>query len=173
MKFDKLEIDGSFIISNKIFKDNRGFLLESFNKDISKILGINFIQDNIVLSKHKNTFRGMHLQLKPYDQSKLISVLRGRIIDILLDLRKTSPTYNKIVEIEINDSFEKSIFIPKGIAHGYITLTDNSLVMYKVDNKYSADHESGINVKNIFDRLKLLNSDYDSLILSDKDKNLK
>lgn len=173
MKFDNLEIDGSFIISNKIYKDNRGFLLESFNKKISKILGVNFTQDNIVLSKHKNTFRGMHLQLQPYDQSKLISVLRGKIIDILFDIRKKSPTYNKIVEIEIDDSFEKSIFIPKGVAHGYITLTDNSLVMYKVDNNYSADHESGINIKNIFNRLKLINSDYDSLILSDKDKNLK
>lgn len=172
MKVLELEIKGSYLFHKKVFKDSRGKFFESYNKSIFNFLKINFIQDNIALSNFKNTFRGLHYQNSPYEQNKLISVLNGKIIDILIDLRVNSPSYNKIVEIEL-ESYEKSIYIPAGVAHGYITLEDNSLVMYKVDNIYSPKHEGGLNINHIFNKLKSIDIKKDELIMSDKDRNLK
>ena len=173
MNLIPLDIKDAYIISNNIYKDNRGFLLESYNENLNSHFNVNFVQDNIVFSKSKNTFRGMHFQTYPFEQSKLITVLKGKIIDILLDIREDSPSFNKIIEIELDDSFEKSIFIPKGVAHGYLTLSDETVIMYKLDNKYSPNNESGINIKNIQDKLKLVNLKYEDFIISDKDKILK
>ena len=155
-----------FSLRKKI--DKRGFFKEIYSKKIL-LEKINFVQDNHSYSKKKNTFRGFHYQLKPFSQSKLIYVIKGEILDIVLDIRKKSKTFMKIFKIRLKASDNKLLFVPKGFAHGFLTLSDDTEVFYKVDNFFSKKHEKGINVKDpklkIFDKLFLK-----KLILSKKDK---
>ena len=157
-----------FSLRKKI--DKRGFFKEIYSKKIL-LEKINFVQDNHSYSKKKNTFRGFHYQLKPFSQSKLIYVIKGEILDIVLDIRKKSKTFMKIFKIRLKASDNKLLFVPKGFAHGFLTLSDDTEVFYKVDNFFSKKHEKGINVKDpklkIFDKLFLK-----KLILSKKDKML-
>lgn len=136
------------IIKPQIFKDERGYFYESYNKSklpdfISKI---DFIQDNQSKSSY-GTIRGLHYQLAPYAQSKLIRVIEGEILDIAVDLRRNSPTYGKSFEVLLSEENKDQLFIPKGFAHGFSVLSETATVMYKTDSFYNKDSERGINFK--------------------------
>jgi len=130
----------------KIFKDNRGCFLELYNKNNFKDIKIkdDFVQDNISFSKKIGTIRGLHFQSPPYNQSKIIRVSRGKIQDIVVDLRKNSPTYGKYKSFIISDSKFEILYIPKHFAHGFCTLVNNTEVIYKVSKYYSVKNEKTI-----------------------------
>ena len=149
MKFCKLKIPGPFIIKPKIFKDSRGVFFEKYRQKIVESHlshKIKFVQENQSISK-KNIFRGFHFQISPYAQSKLISVSQGRILDIIIDLRKNSKYFGKHIKIYLDSYYNNSLFVPKGFAHGFFSLTNNTVVNYKVDNYYSKKHERCLNLK--------------------------
>jgi len=137
--------EGLKIIETKRFKDHRGYFFESFSKkNLSESgLDFDFIQDNVSSSK-KGVLRGLHYQLNPMAQSKLLTVLSGRIMDIAVDIRKKSPTFGKYFSMEISSDDNWMIFIPKGFAHGFAAFTDETVILYKCDNYYSPEHERGI-----------------------------
>ena len=173
MKFKKNKFNGLIIIEPTIFKDNRGLFYESFRIDLlNKQLEnkFNFCQENTVKSD-KMVLRGLHYQSNPMTQAKLVSVISGSIIDVVVDLRKYSSTYGQYFKIFISSENKKQIFIPGGFAHGYVSLENNTIVNYKVDNYYSPEFENGI----IYNDKRLgidWNLDESKLILSEKDKNL-
>ncbi|SVE18886.1 uncharacterized protein METZ01_LOCUS471740, partial [marine metagenome] len=142
VKFTETYIEGLFIITPEIFHDNRGYFFESFNnKNFNQnINNIQFCQDNESKSS-KNTLRGLHFQIPPFDQTKLVRVVKGSILDVVVDLRKNSSTFGKYYSIKLNDKNKNQLLIPKGFAHGFLTLSDECVVNYKVDNPYSKDHE--------------------------------
>ena len=146
MKITETNIKGLLLIDHPTFKDKRGQFKEVFRKDlIEKFINyeINFCQENIVNSS-KNVLRGLHFQKKPFDQSKLITVISGKIMDVAVDIRKESKTYGQYFSCILSDYENKSIFIPKGFAHGYLSLCDNTIINYKVDNYYQPKSEGGI-----------------------------
>ncbi len=147
MSFEILKTDfkGILIIDPKVFSDDRGCFFESFNSKKLYDAGIkaDFVQDNISRSK-KGVLRGMHYQLDPLAQTKLLTVLSGKILDVAVDLRKGSPTFGKHLSVELSSDNKRMVVIPKGFAHGFVALEDNTLVMYKCDNYYSPVHERGI-----------------------------
>lgn len=170
MKIIETNIKDLLIIEPSVFKDDRGWFSESYNKEKLKLLGIsiNFIQDNHSLSLEKGTIRGLHLQTNPNAQTKLVRCTKGRILDVAVDLRKSSPTYLKVFTIELSTVNQKQLLIPKGFAHGFVTLEDNTEVQYKVDEYYSKEHDRSIKYND-----PIFNIDWvvDNVILSDKDKN--
>tara|TARA_Y100001936_G_C16070447_1_gene670185 strand:- start:842 stop:1372 length:531 start_codon:yes stop_codon:yes gene_type:complete len=160
------------VIPKKYF-DDRGFFTENFNYNELKEVGIDFksVQDNLSFSKHKGTIRGLHFQKPPHEQSKIIYVLTGEILDVFVDIRENSKTFGSYFSLKLNNK-NGFLYIPKGFAHGFCTLTDNTNVLYKVDNYYNKNAESGIIWND-----KKLNIDWsigtEFIHLSDKDKNLK
>lgn len=126
--------------------DDRGFFSETFNQSRLKDLGITFtpIQDNHVLSHRRGTVRGLHWQIPPMAQAKLVRVLRGAIYDVVVDIRPGSPNFGRHVAVELDDSSWTQLFVPAGFAHGYCTLTDQCEVFYKVDRPWSKSHERGL-----------------------------
>ena len=151
-----------------LYIDKRGSFSEVFNKEINKSLGVkvDWKQDNESISK-KNVFRGLHFQKSKYVQSKLIRVTNGKILDIMLDLRKNSSTYKKYISIKIEER-NNILFIPRGIAHGFLSLTDNTILNYKCDNLYNPDVESGVNP--FTSNLKInWGIDFKNIIISKKD----
>jgi dTDP-4-dehydrorhamnose 3,5-epimerase len=134
------------IVVPKRYFDARGWLSESFHENRLRELGITcrFIQDNQSYSSRAGTLRGLHFQLPPAAQAKLVAVLRGRILDVAVDVRRGSPTYGRYVSAELSDDNGQQLYIPTGFAHGFVTLTDEVLVMYKVSEYYAPAHESGI-----------------------------
>ena len=152
--------------------DARGFFVETYNKKLLKTYDIqdNFVQDNLSLSLKKNTFRGFHFQIPPYEQSKLIKVISGSILDIFIDLRKFSKTFECFGICELTPE-SGLLYIPKGFAHGFLTLKDNTSVSYKVDNYYNAESESGIKWDDDFFPLNL-NLSKEHIVISEKDSNL-
>ena len=173
MNFFKTEISDLIICQPKIIEDSRGYFFESFKaEELNNFLGkkIKFIQDNESFSR-KGTLRGLHFQKSPYEQTKLVKVVKGEILDVAVDIRKNSKTYGNHFKIILNDKNKKQLFIPKGFAHGLLVLSGEAIVSYKVDQKYSLDHDSGIifNDKN----LKIdWGYDLNKINLSEKDKNL-
>ncbi len=167
MEFTELEIKGVFLIKPVVHHDERGYFFESFRQDLfEKHIGkIRFVQDNESYSK-KGVFRGLHYQIPPKAQSKLVRVVKGKIMDVVLDLREDSPTFLKYITVELSDKNKHSLFIPKGLAHGFYTLSEYAIVNYKVDEYYSPEHERGVNVKSLNLNFKL------SPLTSDKDRNL-
>ena len=143
MKIIQTKIKDVLIIEPDVFEDGRGWFTELYNKEKLKALGIDtdFIQDNYSFSKTKGTLRGLHFQNNPYAQSKLICCTKGAVLDIAVDLRKNSPTYRQWVSVELTGENRKQLFIPKGFAHGFLTLTDNTEFQYKVDNYYNKQSE--------------------------------
>ena len=136
------------LITPEVFKDNRGHFSEVYNYEIyKKKYGIKdrFVQDNISYSNYKNTIRGMHLQNKPFEQSKLVFVIKGSIIDFFLDLRKSSKTFGQYGSVILKSSNRQFLYIKKGFAHGFKTLENNTTVMYKVSNYYSPKNEITMN----------------------------
>ena len=172
MIITKTEFDSLLILKYKSFEDSRGLFFESYRFDIlnnhldKEIL---FCQDNVVKS-HKNVLRGLHFQ-NPNPQSKLITVLNGKILDVAVDIRPNSKTYGKVFSIELSKKNKTSLFIPKGFAHGYLSLENNTIVHYKVDDFYNRKSEKGIRYDD--PKLKInwgINSE--DIIISIKDKNL-
>lgn len=139
-------VNGVFEIEPKVFGDNRGWFYESYSKEKFEKLGIiaEFVQDNRSFSAQKGTLRGLHCQTNPKAQSKLITCLKGAILDVAVDIRKGSPTYMKWVAVELNEENKKMLFVPKGCLHGFVTLTENVEVSYKVDEFYSPENDRSI-----------------------------
>ena len=134
------------IIEPKVFGDHRGWFMETYSDEWFKKLGmtIGFVQDNHSFSASKGTLRGLHYQLEPKSQAKLVRCTKGAIFDVAVDIRKSSPTFGKWFSIELSSDNKKQLFIPKGFAHGFMTLTDNVEVQYKVDEIYAPDYDRGI-----------------------------
>jgi dTDP-4-dehydrorhamnose 3,5-epimerase len=134
------------IIAPKRHVDPRGWFSETFNEQRLHDLGIpcRFVQDNQSSSRSASTLRGLHFQLPPHAQAKLIMVLRGRILDVAVDVRRGSPTYGQYVSVELSAECGRQFYIPIGFAHGFLTLTDDVLVMYKTSDYYAPAHDSGI-----------------------------
>ena len=172
MRIIKTELSGSFIIENDVFKDNRGSFFESYSKKKleNENIFIDFVQDNQSFNAKAGTVRGLHFQNNPYAQGKLIRCITGAILDIAVDLRIDSPTYKKWISVELNEENKKELFVPKGFAHGFITLQDNSIVSYKIDEYYLPEYDDGI----IWNDPEInVNWNWsDDVILSEKDKNL-
>ena len=146
MKTFKTKVDGAIIIEPDVFGDNRGWFMESYSKKKLAEVGIDidFVQDNRSFSAEKGTLRGLHCQLNPTAQSKLITCIRGTILDVAVDIRKGSPTYMQWDAVELSGDNKKSFFIPKGCLHGFVTLTDDVEVMYKVDEFYSPSDDRSV-----------------------------
>ncbi|MHB1709491.1 MAG: dTDP-4-dehydrorhamnose 3,5-epimerase [Thermoplasmataceae archaeon] len=144
-QFSDSSIKDVKIIAPKIFSDDRGLFLETYKKSEFSAHGIldTFVQENVSISK-KNVLRGLHYQLNPKAQGKLVSAISGSIFDVAVDIRKQSPTFGKYVSIKLNSDDGKMFWIPPGFAHGFLSLEDNTRVAYKITGEYSHEHERGI-----------------------------
>ncbi|MHB9307180.1 dTDP-4-dehydrorhamnose 3,5-epimerase [Fusobacterium polymorphum] len=177
MKFKKIEtnIKDLFVIEPQIFEDSRGFFLESYNYNDFKEIGIEniFVQDNHSKSL-KGVLRGLHFQKGEYSQAKLVRVLKGAVLDIAIDLRENSETFGKYFAVELNEKNKKMFFIPRGFAHGFLTLEDDTEFFYKCDNFYNPQSEAGIiwndGDLNIDWNFKKYGINEKELIISEKDK---
>jgi len=141
-------LEGLLIIQPKVFTDTRGYFFESFNKNSFLNAGIDFspVQDNESKSS-KGVIRGLHYQLNPHAQAKLIRVVQGRIFDVAVDLRKSSPTFGKWFGVELDSESKKQLLVPRGFAHGFSVLSDIAVIQYKCDNTYNPQLERGINLR--------------------------
>ena len=170
MNFIRTAIPDVVIIEPQVHGDNRGYFVETFRADkLEEFLGykINFCQDNESKSS-KGVLRGLHYQLHPSAQTKLVRVIQGSVLDIAVDIRKGSPTFGKHIAVELNTKNKKQVLVPRGFAHGFVVLEDDTILAYKVDNYYSPENDRGI----AFDDVDL-NIDWilqhSELNLSDKD----
>lgn len=146
MQFSRTFIPDVIIIEPKVHGDDRGYFVETFRQDkLEEFLGykINFCQDNESKSS-KGVLRGLHYQLPPFAQTKLVRVINGRVLDIAVDIRKNSPTFGQHVSVELSSKNKKQLFIPRGFAHGFIVLEDDTIFAYKVDAYYSFESDRGI-----------------------------
>ena len=146
MQFIRTNILDVIIIEPKVHGDDRGYFVETFRADkLEEFLGfkINFCQDNESKSS-KGVLRGLHYQLPPHAQTKLVRVIQGRVLDVAVDIRRNSPTFGQYVTVELSAENKKQILIPRGFAHGFIVLEDNTVFAYKVDNYYSPQCDRGI-----------------------------
>lgn len=144
MKLIKTFIDDLLIIEPKLYYDKRGFFFESYNKNLlAKKINSNFVQDNESKS-HRGVIRGLHFQVPPFDQTKIVRCTNGKILDVAVDIRKDSKTYGKFLSIELSSENNKQLLIPKGFAHGFQVLSEQATVSYKVDNFYEPSSDSGI-----------------------------
>ena len=170
MKFEETFIKGLYVITPNVFGDNRGWFSESYNKnDFDKQgIDIDFVQDNHSFSLQKGVLRGLHLQKDPFAQAKLVRCTKGKVWDIAVDLRKSSPTYLKWFGIELSSENHKMFLVPRGFAHGFVTLEDGTEFQYKVDNFYDKPSDRSIKYDDPDINVSWPTID---LILSDKDKN--
>ena len=146
MEVKKTKINGVFLIKPQVFKDNRGHFFESFNsKKFNEATGLDvqFVQDNQSLSS-KNVLRGLHFQHPPFAQAKLVSVIKGEVLDVVVDIRKESDTYGEYIAENLNEENHHQLFIPEGMAHGFLTLKDDTIFSYKCSNYYYKGSEDGI-----------------------------
>ena len=146
IEITKLELDGVLIVTPKRFGDRRGFFSETYNRNVFAQAGIafEFVQDNHSHSAEAGTVRGLHFQLAPKAQAKLVRVARGAIFDVVVDVRKSSPNFRKWTSTTITAERGEQMFIPAGYAHGFCTLEPDTEVLYKVSDYYSPEHEIGI-----------------------------
>jgi dTDP-4-dehydrorhamnose 3,5-epimerase len=146
MQFIETSLKGAWLIKPKVFRDDRGFFLESYSEKVFAENGIDakFVQDNHSLSVKKGVLRGLHFQLPPNEQAKLVRVTRGKVLDVIVDIRKNSPTFGKWESFELTSENFEMLFIPRGFAHAFLTLEDNTEFMYKVDGFYAPESDSGI-----------------------------
>nr|BFF40032.1 dTDP-4-dehydrorhamnose 3,5-epimerase [Tenacibaculum mesophilum] len=172
MIFTKTKIPEVVVIEPKIFGDQRGYFFESFNqKEFKENIGnVNFVQDNESKSTY-GVLRGLHFQKPPFAQAKLVRCIQGKVLDVVVDVRKDSPTYSKHITLELSEENKKQLFIPRGFAHGFVTLSKEAVFAYKVDNWYAPEYDSGIiwndTTLNIDWRI-----DTEDIILSSKDQQL-
>lgn len=168
MKITETKIAGLYIIEALRFEDLRGVLIKPFNFDKYRELDVNLeFKETWFTKSKKNVIRAMHLQIKEMACEKLVSVINGSVIDVILDLRRESKTFGQFFEIELNDKTPIALYIPKGCAHGYRVLEDNTITMYCATKVHSADHDLGIKWDSFGYDWKI-----DNPILSDKDKRL-
>lgn len=170
MKFIDTKLEGVKVIEPTIFGDHRGWFTESYNQElfIDNGISVNFIQDNHSFSATKGTLRGLHYQMEPKAQTKLVRCTKGAIYDVAVDIRVGSPSYGQWFGLELSAVNKKQLLVPKGFAHGFITLTEDTEVQYKVDELYSPEHDRGISYND-----RNINIDWPfegTPILSDKDK---
>ena len=169
MEVIKTAIDGVVIIEPNVFKDQRGYFFESFSQREfeAKVRKINFVQDNESMSSY-GVMRGLHFQRPPYTQSKLVRCVKGKVLDVAVDIRKGSPTYGQHVAVELSEDNHRQFFVPRGFAHGFAVLSDTAVFQYKCDNFYAPQADGGISIKD-----KSLGIDWkiptDMVILSEKD----
>ena len=171
MKFIRTEIKDVVIIEPRVFIDERGYFFESFRQDkLQEFFGykINFCQDNESKSV-KGVLRGLHYQLPPFAQTKLVRVIKGKVLDVAVDIRVGSPTFAKHISVELSEENKKQLFIPRGFAHGFVVLSDEVIFAYKVDNYYNPEYDRGIAFDDKSLEIDWLFS-YDELNLSTKDK---
>lgn len=163
------KLPGVMLIKPKVFHDHRGFFMETYNENVFNELGIqaNFIQENHSLSVAAGVLRGLHYQLNPRAQAKLVRVVSGVIYDVVVDIRKGSPTFGCWQSFILSEENKYQLFVPRGFAHGFCTLVPNCEVIYKVDNHYSPEHDRGIAWND-----PMLNIDWplSEPILSEKDR---
>jgi dTDP-4-dehydrorhamnose 3,5-epimerase len=170
MNFIKTKIKDLLIVEPKIWKDDRGYFYESYSKRNFDEAGINasFVQDNQSLSQ-KGTLRGLHAQANPHAQGKLVRVIKGRVIDVAVDIRKASETYGQHVAVELSEDNHLMFWVPPGFLHGFVTLEDDTIFTYKVTNLYNKNSEFGVAWND-----PELNIDWgiaaEEIILSEKDK---
>jgi dTDP-4-dehydrorhamnose 3,5-epimerase len=146
MDFEKLEIDGVVLITPKRIADPRGYFVETFSVRLFQqhIGSVDFVQDNQSLSVNVGTIRGLHFQLEPMAQGKLVRCVAGSLIDYAVDIRRASPTYGKHISVELTEDNGKQLWIPPGFAHGFCTTSPMTAISYKVTNYYSAEHDRGL-----------------------------
>jgi dTDP-4-dehydrorhamnose 3,5-epimerase len=148
MNIESTILEGVFIIKNFYASDDRGLFVKTFNKNFFFELNLNFeIKESYFSVSKNNVIRGMHFQLPPFDHEKLVFVPKGSIIDVVVDLRKNSSTYKKYISVELSDKNKKSIYIPKGLAHGFKSLEDNTITVYNVASEYNPKADAGIHYK--------------------------
>lgn len=173
MKVIETKIPGLVLIEPDVFGDHRGYFMETYSTSKYEAIGITttFVQDNMSFSAQKGTLRGLHFQNNDMAQSKLVTCTKGTVIDVAVDIRKGSPTYKQWVAVELSAENKKQFFIPKGFAHGFLTISDDVEFRYKVDNLYSKEHDRGIRYDD-----PSIGVDWGNLlngiepVLSDKDK---
>ena len=173
MTVTETQLQGCFIIEPKVFEDQRGYFCETFNqKRFNELLGtnINFVQDNESAST-KGVLRGLHYQTGTFAQAKLVRVIKGRVLDVVVDIREDSETFGTSFSIQLSGSNKKQLFVPRGFAHGFIVLSDLAIFSYKCDNYYNKASEGGIIYND-----KTLNIDWqlseDQFVISEKDLEL-
>jgi dTDP-4-dehydrorhamnose 3,5-epimerase len=148
MEIIQTQIEGILIIEPKVFNDARGYFFESFNaREFAEKTGLDvtFVQDNESRSRY-GVLRGLHFQLPPYTQSKLVRVVKGRVLDVAVDIRKGSPTYGQHVACELTEDNHRQFFVPKGFAHGFCVLSEDAVFQYKCDNFYAPQADAGISI---------------------------
>lgn len=169
MNYIETEIQGVYVLEPRVFQDARGYFVETWNQeDFDKHVGkVTFIQDNESKSSY-GVLRGLHYQKGDFSQAKLVRVIKGRVLDVAVDIRKSSPTFGKYVLAELSEENKKQLFIPRGFAHGFLVLSDEAVFTYKVDNVYAPQAEAGIrwNDEDIAIEWPIDSKD---LILSEKD----
>lgn len=169
MEVIKTPLEGVFILEPMVFGDERGYFFESFSQREfeEKVCKTVFVQDNESRSSY-GVLRGLHFQLPPYTQAKLVRVVKGKVLDVVVDLRKNSVTYGKHVAVELSEENKRQFFVPRGFAHGFVVLSEDVVFQYKCDNYYAPGHEGGIR----FDD-PALNIDWkipvEDMVLSEKD----
>lgn len=148
MEVIKTEIEGVVIIEPRIFKDSRGYFFESYSKREfdEKVRPVDFVQDNESCSSY-GVMRGLHFQRPPFAQSKLVRCVKGRVLDVAVDIRKGSPTYGHHVAVELTEDNHRQFFIPRGFAHGFAVLSDIAVFQYKCDNYYHPEADGGISIQ--------------------------
>ncbi|WP_431133069.1 dTDP-4-dehydrorhamnose 3,5-epimerase [Psychroserpens mesophilus] len=146
MNIKESKLEGCFILEPKVFEDKRGYFFESFNQNkFNDLLGyqINFVQDNESFSS-KGVLRGLHYQTGEHQQAKLVRVISGKVLDVVVDLRKESKTFGQHFSVELSSKNKKQLFVPRGFAHGFVVLSDTVIFTYKCDNFYNKESEAGI-----------------------------
>lgn len=171
MEVVKTAIEGLVIIEPKIFRDVRGYFFESFSQREfeEKVRKINFVQDNESMSSY-GVMRGLHFQRPPFTQSKLVRCVKGKVLDVAVDIRKGSPTYGQHVAVELSEDNHRQFFVPRGFAHGFVVLSDVAVFQYKCDNFFAPEADGGISIKDCSLGINW-QIPVDDAILSEKDIN--
>ena len=166
MEIEPTPLKDCYVIHNDLHKDDRGHFMEAYNRTQFKKFGLDFSVEQInVCQSKKNVFRGLHFQLNPFAQTKMVMALSGAVIDLVIDLRKTSENYLQYFKIKL-DSPDKALFVPKGFAHGYYTLKDNTCIQYAVDKPYHPASERSLS---IYDPVLKIKEDFTGALISSKD----
>ena len=173
MNIIETELEGAFVVEPKVIGDHRGYFFEAYSKKKfeENNIFIDFVQDNQSFNANAGTLRGLHFQTSVCPQGKLVRCLSGAIIDVAVDLRKKSKTYKKWITIELNDTNKKQLLVPRGFAHGFLTLVPNTVIFYKVDNYYSPESDAGIKWNDPEIAVDWGIRDSNEIILSEKDLN--
>lgn len=169
MNYIQTEIDGVWVIEPKVFRDARGYFMEAFKEEEFRqhIGDVHFVQDNESMSSY-GVLRGLHYQKGAFSQAKLVRVIKGRVLDVAVDMRRSSPTFGRYVSVELSEDNKRQFFIPRGFAHGFLVLSEEAIFTYKVDNAYAPQAEASVRYDD-----ETIGIDWpigkDQLLLSEKD----